>query len=325
MQSPINFWMLSGVIAAGLLLFAGAIILHVLAAAPGRRPSWSETFAWARGLLWALPVLAVTGLVVGRAAPRFQELQAAQAEVPEQVQIELNESEGLTVEEDGGIEAATPEAAQRKSGKGRRLVTAVKDKVGQVLGKESAPEATTDASGLPDWVSQPATKEGDRTLLVLASREHPTVADAEKELAAIAASRVRADFEQTHPANVDWTIPPDAVKFGLRFEEKIARQAGNVSFTMFKVHRQLELSGETRQAAFQAFRAEVVRQRLWALGMVLGMGVLIAAGSSVYLRLDARTNGQYRTRLKAATVAGLTAGGLLLTAGLSMGPPLFLG
>jgi hypothetical protein len=300
--------MLGGVVAAGLLAFAGAIVLHVLAAAPGKRPSWSETFAWARGLLWAMPVLAVMALVVGRAAPRFQEPAAAQADPREALQIELNEPEGLNVEvDDTAADGATSDSAEPRPGKVKKLVRAAKDKVGQVLGKSDRAEDDD------EWISTAVTKDKDATLVVLSSKEHATLADAEKEVLALAASRVRTDFEATHPTNVEWTVPAEALRFRRTFDETIDRQAGNVSFKMHKAHRQLELSDATRKIAFDSFRTEVVHQRLWGLGTILGMASVIAAGSALYLRLDARTHGQYRTRLKAATVAGLTAAGLLAT------------
>lgn len=277
----IPFW--TAFFSLGLLALAGSILVRTFSA-----PRLADTTIYVRphgtplaSLLWALPVFAVFGWVVLKAAPSFEYPVQERAEVPEGLDIRLEESTGLSVD----ASAETPRG-----------------------------NTDTDGPKLPEWVGKPPQKDGDKLLISLSTKEQPTQADAEKELLALAAAKVRSDFDGEFPSKVEWALPPSAIRFNLAHEEKIPRKAGNVSFTMTRLHRQLEISPETRQAAFAAWRKAIVAERLRGMAGVGGLLALIVFAIAAYLRLDARTLGQCRGRLKTAALASILAGGLIAAA-----------
>lgn len=293
----------------------------------------------------------VLALVTGRVAPRFMEVgrpPASIAEVPEPLHVELNDPGELhiTVKEgspsdkrtdgESTADAEVPEALDGKAARpepkplpaekpvpGRkhgRLRKAAEIVVDKLTGRKDEPDAESevevdgrDLSHLPEWARKPVVTVGERTLVVVSSREHPTLKEADDEARQFAAARIRKDFEKHHPTlrePFDWTVPESAVPFLLVYEEKVPHQAGNVNFTMFRVHRQFEVTDETRSEVFAAWRSGLRRHRLFGMGAVLGTLGLIVAASSLYLRLDAQSRGAWRGRLKAATATAILVGGV---------------
>ncbi len=268
-------------------LFAGAaavwIFVRTFLAAPRGDvtivPPKNGPFSSLLSSLCVLSAAAVLSAVVIRSAPLFGEASRDPAEVQDAINVELSEPDQIRIPE------------------------------------ETPPQDTADANGepLPEWVGEPDQEDGGRLLISLSSTEQPTRADAEKELLGKALARIRADFEQTHRTTIPWDVPESAVHFTLTHEEKITRTAAAARFTMVRLHRQLELSPETREEAVGAFRQAVINRRLRGIAAVGGTLALIVAASAVYLRLDARTLGQTRGRLKAATAAAILTGGLVAT------------
>ncbi|GAB4156038.1 MAG: hypothetical protein Tsb009_32900 [Planctomycetaceae bacterium] len=62
------------------------------------------------------------------------------------------------------------------------------------------------------------------------------------------------------------------------------------------------------------FKEAAVTPRLWLLGGFIGLFTLLSGGISMYLRLDSKTNGQFRTRLKLATLSLILAGSVVILA-----------
>jgi hypothetical protein len=77
-----------------------------------------------------------------------------------------------------------------------------------------------------------------------------------------------------------------------------------------QVYWELDLS----PAMCEQLRQQASVPRIWLLGGFFGLLALIAFGASTYFRLDTRTAGKYRTRLKLATTSLIVAGGLLIIA-----------
>lgn len=295
----------------------------MVAVPPPLRPTSGSLLSAAA---WGFPVAVVLAMVVFRAAPRFQEAEPAKAEVPEAIHVELNQPSEVTISTESttevdGAAAEVPTAAGTdektdEATKGGRLKKAAKSLIGKITGKKDDPLAASepvDAGGLPEWIRTPISTDGEKTLIVLSSNEHPTSAEAESEVRERAIRAINADFEKLHPSSrvpFDWKVPEGAIRFNRAHEEKVVHTAGNVTFTMFRLHRQLEISDATREVAYGAWRQGLVESRLWGAGSVLATIALIVAGVSCYLRLDASTRGEYRTRLKLATVAVIVTGGL---------------
>jgi len=62
----------------------------------------------------------------------------------------------------------------------------------------------------------------------------------------------------------------------------------------------------------QVFHREQVRQRLTALGGILGFVLICLAAISGYIRTDEATKGYYTNRLRMLTAAGVGAAGVLI-------------
>ncbi|MCC7423831.1 MAG: hypothetical protein IT428_26500 [Planctomycetaceae bacterium] len=334
-------WLMTLILVAGLAMVAGSIgsvFIDRRRSAPVDNrdetrvavppPLRITTGSLVASVAWGIPAVAVLALVVLRAAPRFQEAPPPKAEVPEAVHVEVNEPAEVsiktdsvntesTTEVDGAVaETPTPAAGTPEPIKENRLKKAARNLVDKITGRKDDPleaAAPANASNLPEWTRTPVSTEGDKTLIVLSSNEHPTLSEAEAEVRERAIRAINADFEKSHPSSrapFDWKVPEGAIRFNRAHEEKVVHTVGNVTFTMFRLHRQLEISDATREVAYGAWRQGLVASRLWGAGSVLATLALIVAAVSSYLRLDGATRGAYRTRLKLATVAIIVTGGL---------------
>ncbi|MCH8830308.1 MAG: hypothetical protein IID45_12090, partial [Planctomycetes bacterium] len=83
-----------------------------------------------------------------------------------------------------------------------------------------------------------------------------------------------------------------------------------ISNTAYQVFWKIDDSAEVQARV----REESAVPRIWLLGGFIALLTLIVVAVAAYLRLDARTNGRFRIRLKLATTALIVAGGMLLTA-----------
>jgi len=169
---------------------------------------------------------------------------------------------------------------------------------------------------LPAWVCQPQTRNGKRNLVVIVGQQFVTADEAEQNAMEQAEQRLRADFERSHPADIAWTIPLELVQSPVllrnRFLRRIKRTSGSTTFHVQQMILQLELSPEGRKLIYPVWRDRIVGHRLWILGRVLLLltGILVTA--TLYFRLDARSDGQFRLRLKLAAVVAVVAFGILI-------------
>lgn len=77
-----------------------------------------------------------------------------------------------------------------------------------------------------------------------------------------------------------------------------------------QVFWKLDLSPERRAG----LREDIVTPRLWILGGAFALLTIIFVALAGYFRLDAKTEGRYRIRLKLATTALIVGSGIVLTA-----------
>lgn len=172
---------------------------------------------------------------------------------------------------------------------------------------------------LPEWVTQPPQQRGNTTLLTVGSKQYSTVEEAEQEALKIAAYKLREDFQRFYPnSRGNWTVPQDLAQTAVRKQhvETIQRRTSTsqTPFEVKRVYLQVELSDSVRNNFFQSWREQIVQRRLWTLGSVVGMLTLMFGTGTMYFRLDARTGGAYRRRLKLAAVSLIVAGGLVAAA-----------
>jgi hypothetical protein len=94
--------------------------------------------------------------------------------------------------------------------------------------------------------------------------------------------------------------------------ERIDRKTRSTGtpFHVYRAHNQVELSPAVRNALFPLWKEQIVARRLSALGGLAGLLTLCFGTVAAYFRLDERTAGHYRRRLKLAAVSLVSAGGL---------------
>ena len=265
------------ILVAGLGLLALLAIGSIAVFGRGSR-SWGQTCSKIAGLWWLVPVVAVGFFVVAKAGARF---------------------EGRGIDSWSAREAEEYRRAQHDAAAEKKMIAA-----GEVAyGYKPAPE----------WISQPSVQEDDMKLLVVSSQQFATIEEAERDADQQAVELLKRETLKNNPSyQGEWILPQQAIEFRLRYDEEITRHTKNATFTVYRVHKQLAITPETEAAIVTAWQSQIGRQRLWALGGVVVFLTLLTGGTTSYLRLDRRTGGQYRGRLKLATASLVAAGGLVV-------------
>lgn len=170
----------------------------------------------------------------------------------------------------------------------------------------------TAAGSSPAWltaatapVSSGSTEE--RRLIAVSGQQFADAATAEKNALSEAARLVGADFEQARGLRSETWILGDGVKHAIRdrFTEEIQRTAGENQFTVYRSHLLIELSPQTRNLIEPIWRAQVSESRSFLVAGLLAGLTAFAGIICGYFRLDDRTGGRYRGRLRLATVGAI--------------------
>jgi hypothetical protein len=167
---------------------------------------------------------------------------------------------------------------------------------------------------LPDWAKESEHPIGNDTKLVVVSGEiGATIDEAVAVGRAAAFERLRADFATAHPQAANWQPPPSITADAIQrtFVERVDRKTSTgTSFTVYRAYEQVELSPAVRKKILPLWRDQIVEKRIWALGGLAGLLTLTFGTLAAYFRLDQRTSGLYRRRLKLAAVSVIAAGGM---------------
>jgi len=107
-----------------------------------------------------------------------------------------------------------------------------------------------------------------------------------------------------------WT-PPSRLIDALILETQINPVVKDYG-TLYVAELKVDFSPDRRKALVQVFHREQVRQRLTALGGILGFVLICLAAISGYIRTDEATKGYYTNRLRMLTAAGVGAAGVLI-------------
>jgi len=167
----------------------------------------------------------------------------------------------------------------------------------------------------PEWVDEKPVESGDSRRIVVVGKLGLNPESAEAEGVAAAVVAVRRDFAQHYPVSDSW-LPPAKIVRDQAIKQvyvEAAEHTTSTSDTHFKTYRaycQVELSPALRSQLFPYWREEIVGRRLWSLGGLAGLLTLTFGTVAAYFRLDERTSGHYRRRLKLAAVSIIAAGGL---------------
>jgi hypothetical protein len=271
--------------AAGLLgTFGVGLAAHAFFRGRNARISWGNLAANVGGLAWLLPVAAVFALYGFWMRPNLINLPDTWSARP---QISVVSAERNS----NGQRVATPKPSP------------------------SAADSVEISKTLPAWVNETEIVSGDGRLVVVTGEIGATVEEAEANARAAAVDAVRKDFAVAFPQSVGWEPPTRAVgSVAVRraFVAEIDRKtlSSGTPFRVFRAYNQVELSPAVRKRIFPLWREEVVGRRIWDLGGLGALLTLTFGTLAVYFRLDDRTSGLYRRRLKLAAVSVIAAGGL---------------
>ena len=176
--------------------------------------------------------------------------------------------------------------------------------------------------GLPEWVHQRTVRilEGDSVQMVLSSRMHTTVKEADEKLLKQVKDALRKQVAaRTHMdrpfALPDALIRDKAIKRRvievnqIDFGEKIGVQP------MYRVHAQVEISEESYEAALPYWKAKELKRRMSLLGVLLAAFLIVVTSAHIYLRTSSHLPGKrlFFSRLSIVLVAAGMILGLALT------------
>lgn len=184
-----------------------------------------------------------------------------------------------------------------------------------------APVAT--AAGTPQWLKVGTVQEGDRTFIVVSGQQFADAATAWQDAINRAAATVRQDFENAFRPVGAWLLDPNEARaLAVRdsYTEQIVRTAGENEFTVYRTHLKVELSPTVRHSIEPIWRQQVSTGRSAFTAGMLGLVTLVAAIFAGYFRLDDRTAGRYRWRLRLGSVAAIALAGAVVLAGVATFP-----
>jgi hypothetical protein len=285
------------VVAAATLAGVGlGLAAQAWARGKSRAFSWSRLAAHLGSLVWLVPVAAVFAIYVSsmpsekRAWRPISPTQEAQIDVP---------VSPTAARPPGPVYFGPPSSSNMPA-----------------LNSEN--RFLTTGTSLPDWVGEKDSEIENGKLVIVTGEIGGTVDEARAFAQAAALRLVRDDFEATFPQAQGWTPPaPAAAQAAIRriFVEEIDRKtvSSGVSFRVYRAYDQVELSPHVRAQLFPFWKDQIVDRRIEALSGLTGLLTLTFATLAAYFRLDDRTSGLYRRRLKFAAVCVIAAGGLAAT------------
>lgn len=182
----------------------------------------------------------------------------------------------------------------------------------QQSGVELAFHPTGKASGWTERTPERAGRGGELKSIVLSARG-AHVEDAERKLVKQTRDLLSQEFPKQFGEMNFGRLNAKTIKRHL--VEKVEEQPGVETVGTYRndatqVYWKLNLNQENRIH----LREAVVTPRLWILGGVFGLLTIIVVALAGYFRLDAKTEGRYRFRLKLATTSLIVGTGIVLTA-----------
>jgi hypothetical protein len=183
-----------------------------------------------------------------------------------------------------------------------------------VVAQVDKPDPVETDTKLPDWAKATEHSIGDTQLVVVTGEIGATVDEAVAAGRIAVVERLRSDFSAVHPQSAGWEPPASIAGDAIRrsFVEKVDRKtvSSGTPFSVYRAYEQVEISPAVRKKILPLWRNQIVEKRIWALGGLAGLLTLTFGTLAAYFRLDQRTAGVYRRRLKLAAVSVIAAGGM---------------
>ncbi len=166
---------------------------------------------------------------------------------------------------------------------------------------------------MPDWAKTEIVDEDNRKLVVVQGGFAGTESEADHDTLEAARLVLGDAIQRAYPKVGKWLPPTEAVRevaVRLTYVEKIPRKtlSSGTPFIVYRAYKQVELSPKVYSQLLSNWKEEVVPRRLEALAGFAALLTLTFATGAAYFRLDDRTQGRYRGRLKVAAVAVIGAG-----------------
>ncbi len=177
----------------------------------------------------------------------------------------------------------------------------------------ASPSADVAGEKLPDWAKTDIVDESNRKLVVVQGGFAGTQSEAEHDTLEAARLVLGDAIQRAYPKVGKWLPPAESVRevaVRLTYVEKIPRKtlSSGTPFIVYRAYKQVELSPAVYSQLLSSWKEEVVPRRLEALAGFAALLTLTFATGAAYFRLDDRTQGRYRGRLKVAAVAVIGAG-----------------
>jgi hypothetical protein len=210
--------------------------------------------------------------------------------------------------------AAAPVAQSSTPSSAASTVSATAPKPSGKTAAAPPAEATSSSDEKrPEWTKGEIVDEGSRKLMVVPGGFAGSEKEAEQDALEAARTVVGKVIQQADPKVGEWlpsaeSVRADAVR--LTFVEKIHRKTVSTGtpFIVYRAYHQVELSPLVFNQLVSNWKNEVLPGRLEVLGSIVALLTLTFATGAAYFRLDERTHGRYRGRLKLAAVAIISAG-----------------
>lgn len=159
--------------------------------------------------------------------------------------------------------------------------------------------------------------------IVVSTDPYATEEEAVKELTPRVVEAVTEELRAGFPVPGNWQVPVKLIATeGITSSENLVLEQFDKDFglgkpdKMYRLHCRVSLTPQLRDVVYRDWRTQVVTYRLARLGGGMGVIVALTAILSMYLGLNAATQGLYRWRLRFAAASGLSvlalAVGLLL-------------
>lgn len=176
--------------------------------------------------------------------------------------------------------------------------------------------ANTPSVSLPDWVTRGYVEKDSKRFYIASSQQFALVADAKSQALLRATSLLQADFQARYPGMFGISVTPQWVQASAirnQHVETIERRSttSGTPFSVQRVYLQVEASPEVFEGVRREWTSRAVDARVKGLALVGCFLTAMFAVFAGYLRLDDRTQGAYRGRLRFAAIALIAAAGFL--------------
>ena len=151
--------------------------------------------------------------------------------------------------------------------------------------------------------------------VVLESEQHTTVSDARRELKDTVVALVSTDLQRVYPEIANPLISDSYIRKECVLNETLATRSHELpesgrTFETTQVRWMVELNPKVREHIRSTWQKQLVSARASLVAGTVGFVTFLFGLLATYLRVDLRTNGQYRGRLKLGLLSLAIAGGL---------------